>query len=116
LEHAFGFDDDTAMTNLEKALDELKRAKLDYPGPPPQHELPRRPFGLFTEPTFERKVGRRTSEFSAAERATRETVVLRRDAAVTELPDPPAGGNGHQRDSRISVEGGELGGKFITAT
>ncbi|XP_069688332.1 USP6 N-terminal-like protein isoform X5 [Periplaneta americana] len=107
LERDFGFDDDTAMTNLERALDELKRAKLDYPGPPPQHELPRRPFGLFTEPTFERKVGRRSSEFSAAERATRESVVLRRDAAITE----PIAGNGHQRDSRISVEGGGgLGG------
>ncbi|XP_069688330.1 USP6 N-terminal-like protein isoform X3 [Periplaneta americana] len=111
LERDFGFDDDTAMTNLERALDELKRAKLDYPGPPPQHELPRRPFGLFTEPTFERKVGRRSSEFSAAERATRESVVLRRDAAITE----PIAGNGHQRDSRISVEGGGgLGGAVVS--
>ncbi|PNF38828.1 hypothetical protein B7P43_G10199 [Cryptotermes secundus] len=106
LEHDFGFDDDTAIMNLEKALEELKRAKLDYPGPPPQHELPRHPFGLFTEPTFERKVGRRTSEFSDAERATRESVVLRRDAAITEPSAPTAGSNGHQRDSRISVEGG----------
>ncbi|KDR21986.1 USP6 N-terminal-like protein [Zootermopsis nevadensis] len=109
LEREFGFDDDTAMTNLEKALDELKRAKLDYPGPPPQHELPRRPFGLFTEPTFEHKVGRRSSEFTAAERTTRESVLLRRDAAVTELSAPTTGSNGHQRDSKISVEGGGLG-------
>jgi hypothetical protein len=116
LERGFGFDDDTAMTHLEKALDELKRAKLDYPGPPPPHELPRHPFGLFTEPTFERKIGRRTSEFSAAERATRESVVLRRDAAVTELSAATASSNGHQRDSRISVDGGELGGKFIMVT
>ncbi|GFG29869.1 hypothetical protein Cfor_12130 [Coptotermes formosanus] len=110
LERDFGFDDDTAMTNLEKALDELKRAKLDYPGPPLQHELPQHPFGLFTEPTFEHKVGQRSSEFSAVERAARESVVLRRDAAITELSAPPVGSNGHQRDSRISVEGGGLGG------
>lgn len=116
LEREFGFDDDTAMTNLEKALDELKRAKLDYPGPPPQHELPRRPFGLFTEPTFEHKVGRRSSEFTAAERTTRESVLLRRDAAVTELSAPTTGSNGHQRDSKISVEGGGLGGKYVMVT
>jgi hypothetical protein len=99
LEREFGFDDDTAISNLEKALDELKRAKLDYPGPPPQHELPRRPFGLFTEPTFEHKVGRRSSEFSAAERTTRKSVLLRRDAAITEISASAAGSNGHQRDS-----------------
>ncbi|KAJ9600546.1 hypothetical protein L9F63_026315, partial [Diploptera punctata] len=111
LERDFGFDDDTAMTNLERALEELKRSKLDYPGPPPQNELPRRPFGLFTEPTFERKVGRRSSEFSAAERAARESVVLRRDAAASELNNAvTAGSNGHQRDSKISVDGGGLGG------
>lgn len=116
LEREFGFDDDTAMTNLEKALDELKRAKLDYPGPPLQHELPQHPFGLFTEPSFERKVGQRSSEFSAVERAARESVVLRRDAAITELSAPAVGSNGNQRDSRISVEGGGLGGKCVTLT
>jgi len=116
LEREFGFDDDTAMTNLEKVLDELKRAKLDYPGPPPQNELPQHPFGLFTEPTFERKVGQRSSEFSAVERATRESVMLRRDAAITEVSAPAVGSNGNQRDSRISVEGGGLGGKCVTMT
>ncbi|KAJ9597544.1 hypothetical protein L9F63_011602, partial [Diploptera punctata] len=111
LERDFGFDDDTAMTNLERALEELKRSKLDYPGPPPQNELPRRPFGLFTEPTFERKVGRRSSEFSAAERAARESVVLRRDAAASELnnavtagdisPQSMRGGRTHTFDKNI---------------
>ena len=100
------------MTNLERALEDLKRAKLDYAGTPPHNELPRRPFGLFTEPTFEHKVGRRSSEFTAAERAARESVVLRRDAAVSDLNNAtPAASNGNQRDSRISVEGSGLGGK-----
>ncbi|XP_063241024.1 USP6 N-terminal-like protein isoform X2 [Bacillus rossius redtenbacheri] len=103
LEKDFGYDDDTVLTNLERSLEELKKAKLDHAGPCPPHELPKRPFGSFTEPAFERKVGRR-SEFSATERAARESVVLRRDAAV-------AGLNGHRRDSRASVgEGSALGG------
>jgi hypothetical protein len=116
LERDFGFDDDTAMTSLEKALDELKRAKLDYAGPPMQHELPQHPFGLFTEPTFERKSGQRTSEFTAVERAARESAMLLRDAAITQMSVPAVDSNGHQRDSRISVEGGGLGGKCVSLT
>lgn len=26
-------------------MEELKKAKLDHPGPPPDHELPQQPFG-----------------------------------------------------------------------
>jgi len=37
-------------------MEELKRAKLDYPGAPLPHELPRYPFGSFQEPTFTSKV------------------------------------------------------------
>lgn len=37
-------------------MEDLKRAKLDYPGAPLPHELPRYPFGTFQEPTFTSKV------------------------------------------------------------
>jgi len=48
------------MESLQRCLEELKRAKLDYAGPPLPDELPKQPFGLFIEPTFEQKV---THEF-----------------------------------------------------
>lgn len=56
LEKNFGFDDDTVITAMERSMEELKRAKLDYPGPPLPHELPRHPFGIFKEPSFTSKV------------------------------------------------------------
>lgn len=49
-------DDDVVMESLQRCMEELKKAKLDYPGPPPPDELPKTPFGTFTEPTFEQKV------------------------------------------------------------
>ncbi|CAA9996393.1 unnamed protein product [Nesidiocoris tenuis] len=55
LERRFEVDDDVAMENLSKCLDELKKSKLDYAGPPPQPELPKRPFGNFKEPSFDQK-------------------------------------------------------------
>lgn len=56
LEKDFGYDDDTVINTVERSMDELKRGKLDYPGPPQPHELPRQPFGTFKEPTFTSKV------------------------------------------------------------
>lgn len=56
LEKKFEVDDDVAMENLARCLEELKKSKLDYAGPPPPHELPSRAFGMFKEPTFEQKV------------------------------------------------------------
>nr|CAD7453849.1 unnamed protein product [Timema tahoe] len=113
LERDFGFDDDASMASLERSLEELKKSKLDYAGTPPPNEMPKRPFGTFTEPTFERKTGRR-SEFSTVERVTRENVVLRRETAVSNATGGPS--NGHHRDSRISTGeggGGGLGGHFL---
>ncbi|XP_049863917.1 USP6 N-terminal-like protein isoform X2 [Schistocerca gregaria] len=104
LEHDFGFEDDVVMVNLEQSMAELKRHKLDYAGSPPPHELPKRPFGQFSEPTFERKVGRRSHEFSAIEKATKESVVLRRDAAVAEHNSTNS--NSNNRNSRVSVGDG----------
>lgn len=95
----FGYDDDTVITTLERSMEELKRAKLDYPGPPMPNELPQQPFGKFTEPTFERKVGRRAEEFTAKENATKAVVQLRREKAAAEV----AATTITQRDSHVSV-------------
>lgn len=56
LEKDFRFDDDAVLNAVERNMEELKRAKLDYPGAPSPQELPRRPFGTFKEPSFTSKV------------------------------------------------------------
>ncbi|KAF6200498.1 hypothetical protein GE061_004941 [Apolygus lucorum] len=106
LERKFEVDDDVAMESLGKCLEELRKSKLDYPGPPPQQELPKRKFGTFKEPPFEQKVGRRSMEFSRMEQSTRESVASRRDAAMAaaltaESPteEEPSAPNGHARHS-----------------
>ncbi|XP_054274539.1 TBC1 domain family member 10B-like isoform X2 [Macrosteles quadrilineatus] len=96
LEQSYEFEEDVTMESLQKCMDELRKAKLDYAGAPPSNELPKRPFGLFKEPAFEQKVGRRTSEFSTAERTTQENVMMRRDLAVAAaLASPPTTHGGH---------------------
>lgn len=110
-------EDDVVIESLQRCMEELKKAKLDYPGPPPPDELPKTPFGTFTEPTFEQKVGRRTSELTALEKVATESVVLRRQQTEEQLemdqlsPRPPgATSNGHHRLSHISgSDGGNLG-------
>ncbi|XP_017892525.1 USP6 N-terminal-like protein [Ceratina calcarata] len=82
LEKDFCFDDDTVVSTMERSMEELKRAKLDYPGPPLPHELPRIPFGTFKEPTFASKVGRRNEEFSEAQHVMRESITQRREMVV----------------------------------
>ncbi|XP_034947278.1 USP6 N-terminal-like protein [Chelonus insularis] len=98
LEKDFRFDDDTVINAVERNIEELKRARLDYPGAPLPHELPQYPFGTFKEPSFTSKVGRRAEEFSEAQIVLRESVAQRRDLAVLEdnrnspIPgDPPSG-------------------------
>lgn len=116
LEQKFEFDEDVTMENLQHCMEELKKSKLDYPGPPPQNELPHRPFGLFREPAFDQKVGRRSSEFSNVERSTRESVILRRDLAAAQAlagSPPTTHVNGHaQRHSNSEVPAGLPGSKF----
>lgn len=58
-------------------MEELKRAKLDYPGPPPPSELPQRALGIFVEPDKKSKIGQRAENFSETEKQTRATVILR---------------------------------------
>jgi hypothetical protein len=77
----FSYDDDVVVHNLEKSMEELKKAKLDHPGPPHKDELPTRPFGIFKEPTFEQTVGIRTEQFTEKEKATNQIVTLVSEAA-----------------------------------
>ncbi|XP_018567845.1 USP6 N-terminal-like protein [Anoplophora glabripennis] len=77
----FVYDEDTVVRHLEQSMDELKRHKLDLPGPPTKEELPSRPFGLFKEPTFEEIVGIRKETFTEKEKKTNEIITLTSEAA-----------------------------------
>ncbi|XP_050683440.1 USP6 N-terminal-like protein isoform X2 [Leptidea sinapis] len=83
----FGYDDDVVIYNLERSMEELKRAKLDYPGPPPPNELPKRELGAFVEPDKKSKIGQRAENFSDAEKQARATVILRREKAALDLQE-----------------------------
>ncbi|KAG1683112.1 USP6 N-terminal-like protein [Nymphon striatum] len=60
LEHDFGYHDDAAMEALQDCLEELRKAKIEFPPPAPPTEFPQKPFGLVTEPDWEKIIGRRT--------------------------------------------------------
>ncbi|XP_077301898.1 USP6 N-terminal-like protein [Arctopsyche grandis] len=96
----FGCSDDVTIGHLENSLKDLKKAKLDYPGPPPPNELPKRPLGLFIEPDIRAKIGRRAEQFSETEKQVRATVVLRREKAALEA-----------EEFRVSQSDGVSGGK-----
>ncbi|XP_053971512.1 USP6 N-terminal-like protein [Hylaeus anthracinus] len=102
LEKDFCFDDDTVINTMERSMEELKRAKLDYPGPPLPQELPRTPFGTFKEPTFASKVGRRAEEFSEAQHVMRESITQRRDLVLVD--------DGRESTTPVEPTGCGLGG------
>ncbi|XP_011140555.1 USP6 N-terminal-like protein [Harpegnathos saltator] len=104
LEKDFYFDDDAVINMMERSMEELKRAKLDYPGPPLPHELPRFPFGTFKEPSFTSKVGRRSEEFSEAQHVMRESVAQRRDMALID--------DGRESTTPVEPTSGLGGSKF----
>ncbi|XP_045458361.1 USP6 N-terminal-like protein [Melitaea cinxia] len=83
----FGFEDDVVIYHLERSMEELKRAKLDYPGPPPSSELPQRQLGTFIEPDKKSKIGQRAENFSETEKQARATVILRREKAALDLQE-----------------------------
>ncbi|KOB65707.1 Ecotropic viral integration site, partial [Operophtera brumata] len=78
---------DAILYSLKWAMDELKRAKLDYPGVPPPNELPQRKLGTFVEPDKKSKIGQRAENFSETEKQARATVILRREKAAIELQE-----------------------------
>lgn len=76
LEKNFGYEDDYVIESLEKAMEELKKAKLDHPGAPPDNELPQQPFGMFIEPSVEKESGIRRG-FTEEERLITEKLMKR---------------------------------------
>ncbi|ROT73903.1 putative USP6 N-terminal-like protein isoform X2 [Penaeus vannamei] len=72
----FGYEDDYVIESLEKAMEELKKAKLDHPGAPPDNELPQQPFGMFIEPSVEKESGIRRG-FTEEERLITEKLMKR---------------------------------------
>lgn len=77
----FVYDDDVVIRQLEHSMEELKKHKLDLPGPPSKEELPSQPFGVFKEPTFEQIVGIRAKEFTDKEKETNQIVTLTSEQA-----------------------------------
>lgn len=60
LEHDFGYHDDAAVEALQDCIEELRKAKMEYPPPAPPTEFPQRPFGLIVEPDWDKIIGKRT--------------------------------------------------------
>ncbi|XP_037978187.2 USP6 N-terminal-like protein isoform X4 [Plutella xylostella] len=83
----FGYPDDVVISALERSMEELKRARLDTPGPPPSKELPQRTLGVFVEPDNKSKIGQRAETFSETEKQARANVILRREKAALELQE-----------------------------
>lgn len=77
----FQYDEDSVIRHLETSMEELKKHKLDLPGPPTKDELPIGPFGVFKEPTFEEIVGIRKDKFSSQEKQMNEIVLLASETA-----------------------------------
>lgn len=95
----FMYDEDTVINSLERSMEELKKAKLDLPGPPSRDEMPLRAFGEFIEPTFEQIVGRRTEKFSEKEKETNELVTMRSEATKEAVEND----RDENRESQLSV-------------
>ncbi|KAF7273174.1 USP6 N-terminal-like protein [Rhynchophorus ferrugineus] len=103
----FLYEDDMVIRQLEHSMEELKKHKLDHPGPPSKDELPSRPFGIFKEPTFEEIVGFRKEKFSEKEKRTQEIVAIRSDMAREQAEKD-------EKESHVSVGDsvGFTGSKF----
>lgn len=62
LEADFGYDDDTTIDQLQVALEELKKAKMDVPPKPTANELPTLPFGLEIQPSIREIIAKQKDE------------------------------------------------------
>ena len=65
MEKDFGYDDDTVIDQLQVAMEELRKARMDLPPRPtknPNPELPTLPFGLEIEPSVEQIIKGRNPE------------------------------------------------------
>ncbi|XP_052865333.1 uncharacterized protein LOC128271745 [Anopheles cruzii] len=112
----FGYDDDFVLKNLEQCMEELRKAGLELPPPASEIELPKKPFGVFVEPTTEAKIGRRKQEFTETEKDVTEAVKLKREiteqeiATLSQVATTSGGSSQHLNTVHIpeSEDGGSL--------
>ncbi|KAB7503900.1 USP6 N-terminal-like protein [Armadillidium nasatum] len=117
LELNFGYDDDYVVESLEKNMDELRKSKLASPGPPPENELPQKPFGLFVEPpTLEKEVGLRGEPSEEEKRLTKE-LMERQELLIMNGASIAEQGSQNSIDKSIdevSSLGGGVGGSRVS--
>ncbi|XP_058060214.1 mucin-12-like [Anopheles bellator] len=112
----FGYDDDIVLKNLEQCMEELRKAGLELPPPASEIELPKKPFGVFVEPSTEAKIGRRKQEFTETEKDVTEAVKLKREiteqeiATLSQVATTSGGSSQHLNTVHIpeSEDGGSL--------
>uniref|UniRef100_A0AAG5CQZ5 Rab-GAP TBC domain-containing protein n=1 Tax=Anopheles atroparvus TaxID=41427 RepID=A0AAG5CQZ5_ANOAO len=111
----FGYDNDTVIRSLEQCMDELRKAGLELPPPPSEIELPKKPFGVFEEPTTAAQIGRRKQEFTETEKDVTETVKLKREITEQEIAnlDRIAPGGSTQQLNAVHIPESEDGGSLL---
>uniref|UniRef100_A0A1Q3FVS4 Putative gtpase-activating proteinral function prediction only n=1 Tax=Culex tarsalis TaxID=7177 RepID=A0A1Q3FVS4_CULTA len=113
----FGYEDDFVIQTLEKCMDELRKAGLELPPPPEPIELPKKPFGVFVEPTVEAKIGRRKQEFTETEKEVTETVKIKREITAQEVAtlsqEVATGSGSNSQLNAVHVPDSEDGGSLL---
>ncbi|XP_038115917.1 uncharacterized protein LOC6039691 isoform X2 [Culex quinquefasciatus] len=113
----FGYEDDIVIQTLEKCMDELRKAGLELPPPPEPIELPKKPFGVFVEPTVEAKIGRRKQEFTETEKEVTETVKIKREITAQEVAtlnqEVATGSGSNSQLNAVHVPESEDGGSLL---
>ena len=71
------------MAELERCGLELRGAKLERPAPPPDHELPQRPFGLFVPPPAHAQSGLRREMTAGEEKLVGDIQRFRQEAQIS---------------------------------
>ncbi|XP_058822864.1 uncharacterized protein LOC131684205 isoform X2 [Topomyia yanbarensis] len=113
----FGYDDDLVIQSLEKNMDELRKAGLELPPAASEIELPRKPFGVFVEPTVEAKIGRRKQDFTETEKEVTETVKTKREITTQEIANlnqsNATGGGSNSQLNAVHIPESEDGGSLL---
>lgn len=122
LEADFGYDDDTVIDQLQVAMEELKKAKMDVPPPGTANEMPTLPFGLEIQPSVHELIAKRTDEtfdehFRKNIKGGKAAFYRKRGLHAT---TPEMGGRGADtrsiQSSRMSeYSGGDLSSYYDTA-
>ncbi|XP_055549800.1 uncharacterized protein LOC129732700 isoform X2 [Wyeomyia smithii] len=111
----FGYDDDFVIQSLEKCMEELRKAGMELPPPPSEIELPKKPFGVFVEPTVEAKIGRRKQEFTKTEKEVTETVKTKREITTQEIANlnQSNGSGSNNQLNTVHIPESEDGGSLL---